>query len=127
MDALRLERLVWALLFGAVVAAPLGFFLVPDPAGVLPWVVAAVAFAVAAPVVFRAFEFSESATAEAGDMTAQFVAFFAVALAARLGLDAVGVDGVAATAVSFGGGWLAANYAAPRLNPRRWGRGGVSS
>jgi hypothetical protein len=127
MDALRLERLVWAALFGLVVAAPLGFFLAPDPTGLVPFAVAALAFAVAVPAVFRAFAFAASPTAEAGDVTARFASFFAVSLALRLSLDAVGFGGLAGDAASLAAGWLAAAYAATRLNPRRWGRGGVSA
>ncbi|WP_231751597.1 hypothetical protein [Halogeometricum sp. CBA1124] len=89
MDALRLERLVWAALFGLVVAAPLGFFLAPDPTGFVPFALAALAFVVAVPLVFRAFAFAASPTAEAGDVTARFASFFVVSFTLRLGLDAV--------------------------------------
>ncbi|SFR35148.1 hypothetical protein [Halogeometricum limi] len=127
MDALRLERLVWSVVFGAFVAIPVGLLVAPDPTGLLPVLLAGATLAVSIPVAFRLFEYSESRLAEAGDMTARFVTLFSVAFALRFALSAVGVGGFVGNLVAFGGGWLSASYASERLNPRRWGGGGVSS
>lgn len=118
MDALRLERLVWSVLFAAFVAIPVGLLLAPDPTGLVPYAVATAAFLVTAPLAFRMFEFSESPTARAGDMTARFVTFFAVAVALRVALGAVGFDGFVGTLVSLAAGWLAASYVSSRLTDR---------
>ncbi|ADQ68307.1 hypothetical protein C499_14660 [Halogeometricum borinquense DSM 11551] len=120
MDSLRLERLVWAVLVGLIVAVPLGFLLAPDPTGLVPLALAAVAFLVSVPLVFRAFSYAASPTADPGDMTAEFVVFFAVTLTVRLALGALNFDGFAGNLVSFGAGWIAASYVPQRLNPRRW-------
>ena len=125
MDVLRLERLVWSVLFGAFVGVASALLFAPDPTGLVAFGLAAVVFAVSAAVAFRVFEFAESPTAEAGDMSARFVAFLVVATALQFGLAAAGFGGLVGRVAGFAGGWLAADYASTRLNPRRWGNGGA--
>jgi hypothetical protein len=126
MDALRIERLVWSVLFGLFVGVTAALVLAPDPTGLVGFAVAAVGFAVSAALAFRVFEFAESPTAEAGDMSVRFAAFLLVATALQFGLAAAGFGGLVGRIAGFAGGWLAADYASTRLNPRRWGDGGVS-
>ncbi|MDS0296364.1 hypothetical protein [Halogeometricum luteum] len=126
MDALRLERLVWSVLFGLFVGTTTALLFAPDPTGLVAFALAAVVFAASAAVAFRVFAFSESPTAEAGDMSVRFVAFLLAATALQFGLAAVGFDGLVGRVAGFAGGWVAAHYASTRLNPRRWGSGGVA-
>lgn len=126
MDAIRIERVVWSVLFGAFVGTTVALLFAPDPTGLVAFALAAVVFAVSGALAFRVFEFAESPTAEAGDMSVRFAAFLLVASALQFGLAAVGVDGLIGRVAGFVGGWVAADYASTRLNPRRWGGGGVS-
>ena len=121
MDPLRIERLVWAGVFAAVVALVVGFVLVPDPTSPLSVVVAVVAFAVVAPIAVRFSLDATSPDAEPGDQTAQYVTFFIVAITGSATLARLGYDGVVAGVLVFGSAWLVATQA-KRLNPRRWNR-----
>jgi hypothetical protein len=126
MDARRVERLLWSVVFASLLALSVAFLLAPDPTGLVALVVGAAAFAAGVALSVRLFERSASPTAAAGDLTVQFVTFFAVTLALRLGLDALGFGGAAAHVASFAVGWVAARYGARRLNPLRR-RGGTTA
>ncbi|MFB6089751.1 MAG: hypothetical protein ABEJ97_01715 [Halobellus sp.] len=125
MDALRLERLAWAVVFAAVVAVFGTLLFVPDPTGVLAAGVALAIFAVVAALAARFALGSVPRDAVVGDQTARYLVFFAVAFGLRVGFGALGFGGFAGTAVAFGAAWLAAMWG-ERLNPTRWG-GGVRS
>jgi len=125
MNAIRLERLLWAGVFAAVVALVVAFVLVPDPTGVLPLVVAFVTFAVVAPIAARLSLGTISADAQPGDQTVQYVVFFAVALLGQGALGSLGYEGTGPSLFVFAASWLVATKAR-RLNPRRWNRGSTA-
>ena len=122
MDPIRVERLVWAAVFAAVVALVVAFALLPD-VGVPRPAVALLVFVVVAGVAARFAETAASPSTEFGDRTIQYVAFFVVAAAGQAGLAALGYEGIGPRMAAFAAGWLVASYA-KRLNPyrRREGR-----
>ncbi|MFA1610095.1 hypothetical protein [Halobellus rubicundus] len=123
MDALRLERLAWAVVFAAVVAVFGTLLVVPDPTGAVAAGVALVAFAVVSVLAARFALGSIPRDAVVGDQTARYLTFFVVALALRVALGTLGFGGFAGAAVAFGAAWLAAMWG-ERLNPKRWGERG---
>ena len=125
LNALRIERLIWAVVFAALVALVVAFVLVPDPTGVLPLVVALVTFAVVAPIAARLSLGAISADEMPGDQTVQYVVFFAVAVVGRVTLGALGYEGTGPSLFVFAASWLVATKAR-RLNPRRWNRGSTA-
>jgi len=122
MDALELERLVWTAVFAAVVAVFGALLLAPDPTGALAVGVGIAIFLVVGAAAARFSLGSIPRDAVAGDRTARYLVFFAVALAVRVALGALSFGGFAGTTVAFGLAWLAAARG-ERLNPKRWGDG----
>jgi hypothetical protein len=118
MDPIRIERLVWAVVFAAAVALVVAFALLPDGVGVPRPAVALLVFVVVAGVAVRVAEAAASPTTEFGDRTIQYVAFFVVAAAGQAGLAALGYEGFGPRLAAFAAGWLVASYA-KRLNPYR--------
>ncbi|MFD1597967.1 hypothetical protein [Halobellus rarus] len=127
MNALRIERLIWAVVFAALVALVVAFVLVPafvpvpDLTGVVPLVVALVTFAAVAPIAARLSLGAISADEKPGDQTVQYVVFFVVAVVGQVALGSLGYEGTGPSLFAFAAGWLAATKAR-RLNPRRWNR-----
>jgi hypothetical protein len=118
MDPIRIERLVWAVVFAAVVAFVVAFALLPEGIGVPRPAVALLVFVVVAGVAARVGETAASPTTALGDRTIQYVAFFVVAAAGQAGLAALGYEGFGPRLAAFAAGWLVASYA-KRLNPYR--------
>jgi hypothetical protein len=125
MDTLRLERVLWSLALGGVLATFLALLLLPDPTGVFPVVAVGLASLVAVPLVYAFLARTESTSAHVGDLTVRWVTLFAVVAGLRVLFGAVGFDGVVSRVVSLALGFLAATRAR-RWNPLR-ARGGASA
>ncbi|MFB6251718.1 MAG: hypothetical protein ABEI27_08550 [Halobellus sp.] len=122
MDALRLERTAWAVVFAAVVAVSATLLLLPDPTGAIAAGVALAIFAVVSYLAIRYALGSLPRDAVVGDQTVRYLVFFAVATVGRIGLGSVGLTGIVGTAGTLAVAWVLAMYA-ERLNPKRWGEG----
>jgi len=122
MDAIRIERLFWAVVFAALVAVGIALVLAPNPTGALAIGVALATFLVVVSIAARISRGTVSPRTRPGDQTVRYVVFFVVALVGRIGFGALGYDGFGTSLVTFGAAWILAARA-EWLNPVRWNRG----